>query len=128
MANAPTTPDVQSQLAGMLNKPFYVALRKPADLSRLEALLPAHLEWAIKAERRGELFMSGPFSAEGAKPGTQGGLSILRADSEAGAWRILEEDPFIKQGIFTAEVKRWTLMEGSMTLTVRFSDQSYQLR
>jgi len=120
--------DEPIQLAGMLNKPFYVALRRPADLSRLDALLPAHLEWAVKAERRGELFMSGPFSTEDSKPGTQGGLSILRAESEAAAWRILEEDPFIKQGVFTAEVKRWTLMEGGMTVTLRFSNQAYQLR
>jgi len=121
-------PDEPIQLAGMLNKPFYVVLRRPADLSRLDALLPAHLEWAVKAERRGELFMSGPFSAEDTKPGTQGGLSILRAESEAAAWRILEADPFIKQGVFTAEIKRWTLMEGGMTVTLRFSNQAYQLR
>lgn len=120
--------DVKAQLAGMLNKSFYVSLRRPADLSRLDSLLQAHLDWAVQAERRGELFMSGPFMAEGAKPGTQGGMMILRADSEAAAWRIIEQDPFIKQGVFTAEVKRWVLMEGSMTVSVRFSDQSYQLR
>lgn len=120
--------DVKAQLAGMLNKSFYVSLRKPADLSRLESLLEAHLEWAVQAERRGELFMSGPFMAEGAKPGSQGGMMILRADSEAAAWNIIEQDPFIKQGVFSAEVKRWVLMEGSMTVSVRFSDQSYQLR
>ncbi|MCB5364174.1 hypothetical protein H0484_10495 [Pusillimonas sp. CC-YST705] len=120
--------DVKAQLAGMLNKSFYVSLRRPADLSRIDSLLQAHLDWAVQAERRGELFMSGPFMAEGAKPGTQGGMMILRADSEAAAWRIIEQDPFIKQGVFTAEVKRWVLMEGSMTVSVRFSDQSYQLR
>ena len=120
--------DVKAQMAGMLNKPFFVALRKPADLSRLDVLVEAHLEWAVQAERRGELFMSGPFVAEGTKPGTQGSMMILRADSEAAAWRILEQDPFIKQGVFTAEVKRWVLMEGSMTVSVRFSDRSYQLR
>ncbi len=128
MADVKNQPDAKALLAGMLNKPFYVALRKPADLSRLESLLAAHLEWAIQAERRGELFMSGPFVADGARPGTQGSMTILRADSEAAAWRIIEQDPFIKQGVFTAEVKRWMLMEGSMTVSVRFSDQSYQLR
>jgi len=128
MADAPSADKLAEKLAGMLNKPFYAALRRPADLSRLDALLSAHLEWVIQVERRGELFMSGPFSTQDSKPGTQGGLSILRAESEAAAWQILEQDPFIQQGVFTAEIKRWTLMEGGMAVTLRFSDQTCQLR
>ena len=115
------------RLAAMLNKPLYVALRSPANLARLAELLDAHLDWAVAAERRGELFASGPFVADGALPGTAGGMSILRASSLEEAVTLLNDDPFIKEGVFVADVKKWMLMEGGLTLTVRFSDQTGRL-
>jgi uncharacterized protein YciI len=115
---------IADTLKAMLNKPLYVALRHPQELSRIAELLPAHLEWAIRAEQRGELFASGPFAAQDAAPGTVGGMSILRAASESEARTILSGDPFIREGVFTVEIKKWILMEGSMTVNVRFSDQS----
>ncbi|MDX3895228.1 YciI family protein [Pusillimonas sp.] len=118
----------QALMQAMLNKPLYVALRTPVDLSRINELLSAHLEWVVQCERRGELFASGPFVAGDGPPGAHGGMSIFRADSVAEAQRILSGDPFIQQGVFTAEIKKWMLMEGGMTVTLRFSDQSYLLR
>ena len=53
------TPNVQAMLAAMLNKPLFVALRQPANLTRAGELLQSHLEWAVAAERRGEIFASG---------------------------------------------------------------------
>jgi hypothetical protein len=55
-------------------------------------------------------------------------MSIFRASSEAEVRKILAGDPFIHAGVYTVEIKKWVLMEGSMTLSVRFSDQSYLLR
>lgn len=124
-----TTPaQAQALMQGMLKKNLYVVLRTPVDLSRINELLPAHLEWAIQCERRGELFASGPFVAEGGAPGPAGGMSIFRAGSVEEVERILSGDPFIHQGVFAAEIKKWVLMEGGFTLSVRFSDQSYLLR
>ncbi len=40
---------------------------------------------------------------------------------------LLNDDPFIKEGVFVADVKKWMLMEGGLTLTVRFSDQTGRL-
>ncbi|KDB08158.1 YCII-related protein [Burkholderia sp. lig30] len=111
-------------LAAMLNKPLYVALRLPVDLARMAELLPAHLEWAIRAEQRGELFASGPFAADNAAPGTAGGMSIVRAASAEEAADILAADPFIRERVFKAEIRKWILMEGSITMNVRFSDQT----
>lgn len=118
----------QALMQGMLKKPLYVVLRTPVDLTRINELLPAHLEWAVQCEKRGELFASGPFVKEGGAPGADGGMSIFRADSTAEVERILSGDPFIQQGVFAADIKKWVLMEGGFTVTVRFSDQSYLLR
>ena len=60
-------------------------------------------------------------------PGALGGLSILRAQSVEDAQRLLQADPFIREGVYTVDVKKWMLMEGGLTLTVRFSDRSANL-
>lgn len=123
-----TPSQAQALMQGMIKKPLYVVLRIPVDMSRLNQLLPAHLEWAVQCEKRGELFASGPFMQEGTAPGSQGGMSIVRADSVEEVQRILSGDPFIQQGVFTVDIKKWMLMEGGFTVSVRFSDQSYLLR
>jgi uncharacterized protein YciI len=122
----PTEP-AQQLLRSMLNKSLYVALRTPADTSRLDELLEPHLRWTIAAERRGELFASGPFVADGVPPGKLGGMSIVRAGSEEEARSILAADPFVASGVFSIELRRWMLMEGGFTVTVRLSDQSSRL-
>jgi uncharacterized protein YciI len=114
----------QQQMRSMLNKCLYVVLRATRDARRLEELLEAHLQWAILAERRGVLFASGPFVAHGVPPGALGGMSIVRASSEAEARNILAEDPFVAQGAVEIDVRRWLLMEGGVTVTVRFSAQT----
>ena len=121
------SPSVQKTLAAMLNKPLYVALRQPVDVARMQVLLEAHLQWAVASERRGELFASGPFVADGAAPGSLGGMSIVRAGSEEEAQAILASDPFVQSGAVAIELRHWTVMEGGFTLTVRFSDQSSRL-
>jgi uncharacterized protein len=118
------TEAAQQLLRSMLNKPLYVALRTPRDMTRMDELLEPHLRWAIAAERSGELFASGPFVADGVPPGMPGGMSIVRAASEEEARTILAADPFVASGVFSIELRRWMLMEGGFTVTVRLSDQS----
>ena len=120
--------DAQAMMAKMLGKPLFVALRIPADLSRFTENLAAHLKWAMQCEQRGELFASGPFVGSGGTPGALGGMSVFRASSEDEVRKIMAGDPFIRDGVYTVEIKKWVLMEGGMTLSVRFSDQSYLLR
>lgn len=120
--------NARTLLAPMLQKPLYVALRTPNDLSRFGELLEAHLQWAIAAEQRGELFASGPFVEEGGVPGALGGMSIVRAASLEEAQRILSQDPFIREQVYVSSIRKWLLMEGGVTVTLRFSDQSYLLR
>jgi len=115
-------------MAGMLQKALYVAVRVPQDLTRFGELLESHLQWAIAAERRGELFASGPFVEEGGVPGALGGMTIVRASSLEEAQAILARDPFIREGVYVPTVRKWMLMEGGFTVTMRFSDQSYLLR
>ena len=125
MATSPV--DVQGLLSAMLNKPLYVALRHPGNASRAPELLDAHLRWMVAAERRGELFASGPFVADGVPPGALGGMSIVRAASLEEAREILSSDPFVKENVVTLELRKWMVMEGGLTINLRFSDQSGRL-
>lgn len=122
------SPAAQHLLQSMANKPLYVALRTPRDTTRMDELLEPHLRWAIAAERRGELFASGPFVADGVPPGMLGGMTIVRAASAEEAQAILAGDPFVAHGVIAVEIRRWMLMEGSFSVTVRLSDQSSRLR
>ena len=123
--DAPRT--VQDMLRAMLNKPLYVALRLPGRAERVAELLEAHLQWMVAAERRGELFASGPFVADGVPPGALGGMSIVRAASLEEAREILSRDPFVAEEVVTLDIRKWMVMEGGVTVTVRFSDQSGRL-
>ncbi|MCY1503092.1 YCII-related domain protein [compost metagenome] len=124
MSDSSTTKEL---LAGMLNKPLFVVIRTPRDLARMPELLDAHLRWAIRAQERGELFASGPFVSDQASPGELGGMSILRATDLAEAERLIQSDPFIAEGVYDADVRKWLLMEGGLTIHVSFSNKSYSL-
>lgn len=119
---------VQSLIDAMLKKTLYVVLRAPADTSRLSELLEVHFDWAIRCEKAGQLFASGPFVDESAPPGSLGGLSIVRADTVQEAQDIIQGDPLIKNGVYTATIRKWIVMEGGFQVSVQFSDQTYSLQ
>ena len=56
------------------------------------------------------------------KPRT--GMIIVRAQSFAQAREIADADPLHAAGLREYEVWKWTMNEGSVTLTVNYSDQT----
>ena len=117
---------IQHLTKNMLRKRLYVVLSKgSATPEQISALLPQHLEFMIDLEKKGVLFASGPLSdAEGKMRGD--GLTIIRAASAAEAHRIAEQDPFVVNKLRTFEVREWTVMEGSLGITVKLSDQTLE--
>jgi len=111
----------------MLRKTFYAVLSKGnASAEQIGALLPQHLEYMIDLERRGFVFASGPLSVAPGQPAGDG-LTILRAASADEARDIAAADPFVVNKLRTFEVREWTLMEGSIGITLKFSDRSSEL-
>lgn len=112
---------------GMLRKKLYVVLSTAkAGPEGIKDVLPRHLEYMIGLEKKGLVFASGPLTDEGGEPRGDG-LTILRAASADEARTIAEADPFVAHGLRTFEVREWTVMEGTLGLTVNFSDQSIQV-
>jgi uncharacterized protein YciI len=111
----------------MLRKKLYVVLSKgAASAEQIGAVLPQHLEYMIGLEKSGVLFASGPLTAVQGQPAGDG-LTILRAASAAEARKIASADPFVANSLRTFEVREWTVMEGSLGLTINFSDQSLKV-
>ena len=110
----------------MLRKKLYVILSKGgATAEQIGTVLPQHLEYMIGLEKAGVLFASGPLTtAPGAPAGD--GLTILRAASLEQAREIAQADPFVVNKLRSFEVREWTVMEGSIGVTVNLSDQTLQ--
>lgn len=113
---------VQDLLARMLSKKLFAVIWKAREGAELGPVLREHLEFMVALEKRGVLFASGPLSGA---PG--GGLSILRAATMEEARAIAERDPFVVKGIRTFDLREWTVMEGSIGLTINCSDRSVEL-
>ena len=114
-------------MAKMLKKRLYAVIWKSFGKPDLiKQNLAKHLQFMIGLEKRGALFASGPFTpGDGAQIGD--GLTILRAVSLDEAKVFANSDPFVIAGARTYEIREWTLMEGSIGMTVNFSDGSTRI-
>jgi hypothetical protein len=87
--------------------------------------LKVHLEHQIKLEKSGIMYGAGPATAPGeSRPAF--GLIIIRAKDEAEARRIADADPMHSSGVRTYELYTWSLNEGRISVTLDFSDQTFQ--
>jgi uncharacterized protein len=104
---------------GMLRLRLFVIFSFGKGLD-LKPYLAEHLAYMIALERQGQLFASGPFG-----DGTKGdGMTIIRAADAEEARAVALRDPFVVNGIRTFKIEPWTVMEGSLSVTVNFSDRS----
>ena len=120
VTNTPNTSD-------MLQKDLYVIFTKAvAPREKILELLPKHLERQVELEKQGILFAAGPMEPEDeTKPRT--GMIIVRADSFKHANEIAMGDPFHAQGLREFEIWNWSMNEGSINVTINYSDQTAQI-
>ena len=111
----------------MLGKKLWVVITKAVvPREQLDQQSEAHLQHQIRLEKSGIMFGAGPLSnADGTPTGT--GMIIIRAETEADARRIADQDPFHSLGLRSYTLQQWTMNEGRLTITLDFSDQSYKL-
>jgi uncharacterized protein YciI len=130
MASEPKSefkPTVEQMMAKMLKKRLYVVIWKSFDKPDLiRENLEKHLQYMIGMEKRGALFASGPFTpGNGASIGD--GMSVFRAVSLDEAKVFANSDPFVLAGARTYDIREWTIMEGSIGITVGFSEGGYRI-
>jgi len=118
--------DVEELLAPMLKKTLFVAInRVAAPANAIEPFVAEHLAHMNALEAAGRLWASGPFLEEGVLVGD--GLTILSTSTIEEARQAMEEEPLIKRGLRTFELKKWELREGRIDISLRASLSRYSL-
>ncbi len=117
---------VAELLAPMLKKTLFVAINHvAAQGSEIEPFVGDHLAYMNALEADGRPWASGPFIQEGVLVG--GGLTILSTATIEEARKAMEEEPLIKRGLRTFDLRKWELREGRMTITLHASASKYSL-
>jgi len=125
MSNESRKP-VAELLAPMLKKTLFAAIsRVAAPASAIEPFVADHLAYMNSLEAEGHLWASGPFIEEGVLLGD--GLTILSTSTFEEARQVLEEEPLIKRGLRTYELRKWELREGRIDISLLASVSRYSL-
>lgn len=82
---------------------FVILLSTVEGTSTSEELIRAHVAFLRKLDAQGKLVMCGPFTNH------KGGMIIIKAPSFEEAKQISEDDPFVRAGVRTVEVRSWEL-------------------
>ena len=125
MADTPSS--VHPMTRKFLGKEMYLVITRPVRSDAItDALLAAHLANQVELERCGIMFAAGPLYARGSdKP--EAGMFVLRAASFEEAESIAGADPLHKAGVRTYTLQKWRVNEGSITITVNYSDQTAKI-
>lgn len=113
---------------GALALELYVAHSTPAKgPDDVKAALPDHLAYQAELERKGQLAFAGPLSDESGDQMQGMGMIIYRADSFEAARALAEGDPMHKTGARSFRVRPWMINEGSVTIRLDKSSQTFEL-
>jgi len=113
--------DVRSK--GVLGMQLYAIFTEPAgDMQAILDTMGPHLGYQKELEASGVMFAAGPFADDEEKDWSGAGMVIVRAQSLAAAREIAEADPMHKNGARTFRIRPWLLNEGSLTVTVTYSN------
>jgi uncharacterized protein len=125
MTDKPT--DVHPLTKKFLGKELYLVIARPVRSTAIEKRLAEHLAHQVEMERRGIMFAAGPlYSRDSEVP--EAGMFVLRANSFEEAEALAKEDPLHKAGLRTFTLQKWRVNEGSLTITVNFSDSSMTIK
>jgi uncharacterized protein YciI len=110
-----------------LNRPLFVVFSEPGErLGELAQHIPAHIEYMVGLEKRGALFMSGPFLDTSGEPAPSG-MWIVRASNREEAHTLAAGDPFHFSGARAFRVEAWQVHQGRIEMSIDLSDQKSRL-
>jgi uncharacterized protein YciI len=124
MADAPSS--VHPLTDKFLGKEMYLVITRPVRSPEIDKRLADHLAHQIDLERRGVMFAAGPLYSRGSTI-PEAGMFVLRAGSFEEAEDICKTDPLHAAGLRTYTIQKWRINEGSMTVTINYSDQTAKI-
>lgn len=120
--------DVMKASAAMLQKQLYAIFTTPADgIGPVLEGLEEHLAFQVSLERDGILFAAGPMWSDDEQTWDGDGMVIVRAGSRQEAIAIAERDPMHVSGARTFTVRPWMINEGTMTVKLDLSSQTFSI-
>ena len=117
---------INALLAPMLKQRLYVAFS--TAVASPEEMFPHvadHLEYMNNLEAKGLLFGSGPFIHPDVLVGD--GLTILQTKTFEDASILMENEPLIKLGLRTFDLRPWELREGKINVALSVSTSTFGL-
>jgi uncharacterized protein YciI len=120
--------DVRVASKAMLQKQLYAILTSPTNgLEPVFAKLEEHLAFQVKLEREGTMFAAGPLWTDDEQHWRGEGMVIVRANSVEEARSIAERDPMHRSGARSFHIRPWMINEGSLSVRLNFSSQSFEV-
>ncbi|WP_439154305.1 YciI family protein [Yoonia sp.] len=119
---------VREASGAMLQKQLYVIFTTPTDgLGPVFANLDDHLAFQMGLEKDGIMFAAGPLWSDDEEHWNGEGMVVVRAASRADAIAIAERDPMHKAGARSFTVRPWMINEGSLTVRLDYSTQTFAI-
>lgn len=113
---------------GMLQKQLYAIFTTPADgLGPVFANLEEHLKFQVQIEREGIMYAAGPMWTDDEQSWEGEGMVVVRAASRDEAITIAERDPMHRSGARTFKVRPWLINEGTVTVRLDYSSQTFTI-
>jgi len=120
--------DVREASKAMLQKQLYAIFTTPTDgMGPVFAHLEDHLAFQVDLERQGILYAAGPLWTDDGQSWEGEGMVIVRATSAEEARAIAERDPMHEAGARSFRVRPWMINEGSVTIRLDKSSQTFEL-
>lgn len=117
---------VREASKGMLQKQLYAIFTTPTNgLGPVFANIEEHLKFQVGLEKQGTLFAAGPLWTDDGEAWEGEGLVIVRAASKEEARAIAERDPMHVSGARAFRIRPWMINEGSLTVRLDYSTQSF---
>lgn len=93
-----------------MDKSYLIRLTIIVDRAQYEPYLPAHLDYLRGLKQKRILLLSGPFADR------SGGMVLIRAASREEAEAIAQNDPLVRNGVDTYEIREWVITDGNPEL------------
>ncbi|UUP15631.1 YciI family protein [Nitratireductor thuwali] len=120
--------NVKQASSAMLQKELYAIFTVPTGgIEPILEGLEEHLAFQTGLERDGIMFAAGPMWSNDGSEWNGDGLVVVRASSREEAILIAERDPMHISGARRFTVRPWMVNEGTMTVRLAMSSQTFTL-
>ncbi|WP_246226301.1 YciI family protein [Chelativorans xinjiangense] len=120
--------EVMQASSAMLQKQLYAIFTRPSGgIEPILANMEEHLAFQVSLEKEGILYAASPMWSDDEKSWEGDGLVVVRAASREEAIAIAERDPMHARGARTFTVRPWMINEGTVTIRLDSSSQTFSI-